>query len=188
MPTRRRSIGAALVGLAVLLTACQTQPAAPGGDPVASPASNSPNTATSPAPTTSAAEDLGQPGVADGQVRVSVTTTRPIITVVVDNGLDHTIYTDDAKADCSIVFLQRLYGSTWRDVPGCAQQRPPATVAIGAAHARTVTLQPASSNFRVEAGSRLDAGTYRARCTYRLTRDDQGGEPQAAVSEPFTIG
>jgi hypothetical protein len=193
MLSRHRSLGAVLIGVAALLAACQTAPATPGGDAVASPAHNTPGTASGSAPTASPGEDAGRPtGVSDGRVHVTVTPVRPAsggtIQVVVANGLDRAIYTDDAKADCSIVTLQRLDGTTWRDVPGCAQQRPPATVAIGPAHARTVTLHPASSNFRIRPDSRIDPGTYRVRCTYRLTPDQQGDDPEAAESEPFTIG
>lgn len=122
-----------------------------------------------------------------GAARYSV--GAPIVVVVI-NGLDRSIFTDDSKADCSIVTLQRQDGASWNNIVGCAQQRPPATVAIGSARARTMTLRPTSVNFEALEESRrpLTSGTYRAQYTYRFDANGSGPDPLAAVSDSFKIG
>jgi len=184
---------AILAGVVTLIAACQAGSATPQGGRTAASAQDTPDTTTRPAPSTPT-NDQGQPTrVPDRTVRVTVSAERyapgAVISAVVANGLDRTIFTNDSKSDCSIVMLQRLRATTWEDVPGCAQQRPPATVAIGPAHARTVSMHPTSSNFRISLGSEptLSAGMYRAKYTYRFTPEQDNNDVMAALSGPFTI-
>jgi hypothetical protein len=189
---------AALAGAMALTTGCEAAPdaahnPAPPQPSAASPAVNPPATSASATPPALTA-DLGQPAPArDGKVTVAIraeTYRRGApITVIVTNGLSRTIFTDDSKTDCSIVILQRQDRSPWSDIPGCAQRRPPATVATGPAHLRTLTVHPASSNLRItpDAEPALPAGTYRAKYTYRYTAAPDNGDPYVSFSRPFTI-
>jgi hypothetical protein len=194
MIARQPALAVALAGVVTLLAACQAVPASPQNGSTASSAQSTPDPTASPTARSEPTNDLGQPTrTPDRKVSVRASARRyapgALISVVVANGLDRTIFTDDSKADCSIIILQRLEGTTWDDVPGCAQQRPPATVAIGPAHSRTVSLQPASSNFRIGAGPEpaLKAGAYRAKYTYRFTPEQADNDPLSILSDPFTI-
>jgi hypothetical protein len=124
-------------------------------------------------------------------IAVSAPTYRSgsVVSAVVANGLNKSIYTEDAKTDCSIAFLERLDGTSWTVVAGCALRRPPATLAIGPGRGRTVTYDPTSVNFGSAGGTRsaLTAGTYRIRFTYRLSAEPAAEEPLTVLSAPFTI-
>ena len=128
----------------------------------------------------------------DGKVTVTVSSRSYKLGVpigaVVTNGLHRTIYTQDAKSDCSILLLQRLVGASWADVSGCALGRPPAVVAIGASHARAVAINPGSINFaNGMPTAALPPGTYRLQLTYGFS-SQEGEEPMAAASPPFALG
>src|SRR6266516_2672602 len=134
----------------------------PEGTPAA-PAQATPDHPTGPA--SPPPEDLGTPTtppVLNGAVTVSLSASayalRTVISANVVNGTDHTVYSQDAKTDCSILLLERLDSGNWQGIPACAQMRPPATVAIGPSRARTVRINPASSDFQV--GMVLQPGTY----------------------------
>jgi len=194
MNKMRGRLAPVIIGVVTSMAACQTTPGTPGYSSPASPATVSPDTETRPATPSSPLDDLGDPTHAPGgKVTVSLSATRysagaPIVVVVI-NGLDRPIFTDDSKADCSIITLQRQDRATWKNIVGCAQQRPPATVAIGPAHARTITLQPASVNFDTLNNTQgpLASGTYRAQYTYRFDADAGGPDKFAAVSDSFEI-
>ncbi|HET8684312.1 MAG TPA: hypothetical protein VFM54_20910 [Micromonosporaceae bacterium] len=195
MTARQWWLTAVLASAVTLIAACQTAPAAPQDRSTASSAQTTPDTTTNPAAPSTFANDLGQPThTPQRRVIVIVSAARytpgaPISMVVV-NGLDRTVFTNDSKSDCSIITLQRLDDAIWQDVPGCAQQRPPAIVAIGPAHHRAMTLHPASSNFRLTADFEpaLRPGTYRAKFTYRFTPDQNNDDSLTALSDPFVIG
>ncbi|SRR6266536_531685 len=137
---------------------------------------------------------LGEPVQAPAG-RVSITLSASsyargdVISGVIANGLDRTLYTMDSKSDCSIAILERQQDGAWTPILGCAVRRPPVTVAIGPSRGRTIAFDPSSSNFAAvlgRAGVPLVAGTYRLRFTYGFSRD-QGQEPLAAQSSPFQI-
>lgn len=113
------------------------------------------------------------------------------IRAAVANGMPSTIFTEDSKTDCSIVFLERWDGGTWRPVPGCALGRAPIIVAIGSGLGRFVTLNPMSIHLRGDgpptSKPAIRAGMYRIRFTYRLGRDPEGIEPLTSLSQPFII-
>jgi hypothetical protein len=111
------------------------------------------------------------------------------ITAVITNGLDRTVYTEDSKSDCSILLLQRLEGGSWIDVPACAERRPPLVVAVGASHARTISINPRSVNFAAVSGSSepaLEPGIYRLKLSYSFTRQE-GEEQMAVYSQRFRV-
>ena len=175
-----------------VLAACQAAPTAPDPGVTASPATTSPRTSASPA--ASPSTDLGEP-TQPAEKKVLVTSSasaypaRAPIVIVVVNGLDRTVFAEDAQTDCSILILQRQEGDRWTDVVACAQQRPPATVAIGPAHARTVTLRPDSINVQTAGKpTGLPPGTYRAAYRYWLSVEQAEPASQEATSEPFDVG
>lgn len=113
-----------------------------------------------------------------------------VISAVIANGLDRTIYVEDSNSDCSIAVIERQTGATWQPITGCAQRRPPVTVAIGASRGRTVLLEPSSSNFAAVLGPSavpLEEGTYRLTVTFRLSEQPQGEAPLVTHSSPFQI-
>jgi len=113
-----------------------------------------------------------------------------VVSAVVANGLDQTIYAQDSKTDCTIAFLQRHAGARWVDIPACALGRPPLTVAIGPSLGRTVSFNPFSVHFGVVTDARpaLNAGSYRVKFTYRSGAGDDAQEPLVAYSASFPIG
>lgn len=106
------------------------------------------------------------------------------IAATVTNGLTRSIFTEDMKTGCSIVWLERLDESrsevgTWERIEGCNAERAPAVVEIGSGQDRLVSLD----------GAALDvaAGTYRIRFTYRFAAGPEGEEPETIVSDTFTV-
>ena len=128
--------------------------------------------------------------------KVSVVPSAPalkqgdVIRAVIANGLERTLYTEDEKTDCSIVFLERSDAGTWHPVPGCALGRLPLVVAIGPGRGRVVTINPLSIHLRMgkppTAKPAIGAGTYRIRFVYRVGLA-RGGQEFAALSRSFSI-
>ena len=149
---------------------------------------------SSPAPVGGAA-DLGTPmNVHSGEV--SVVPSAPafaqgdVIRAVIANGLERTLYTEDEKTDCSIVFLERSDADAWRTVPGCALRRVSMVVAIGPGRGRVVAINPFSIHLRMglppTGKPAPGAGRYRMRFVYRLGLTP-GARQFAAFSRPFSI-
>lgn len=134
---------------------------------------------------------LGEPVQAPAG-RVSITLSASsyargdVISGMIANGLDRTLFTMDSKSDCSIAILERRQDGAWNPIVACAVRRPPLTVAIGPSRGRTVELDPSSSNFADPSGVPLEAGTYRLSFTYGFSRQ-QGQEPLVAHSSSFQI-
>ncbi|MDQ3991083.1 MAG: hypothetical protein M3245_02070 [Actinomycetota bacterium] len=171
----RRLVAAAAVLIA--LAACGGDPSVGDGPPATSPGASP---ASPVVPTTA------------GEVTVAVRAAalqpgEPLLAAVV-NGLDRPIHTEDQKADCSILRLDRSEGEEWVEVPACPQRRPPAEVRIRPGEGETVTIDTASDAFTTPEGDpALVPGTYRLRLTYRVGGGDQGDEPETAVSAEFLI-
>jgi hypothetical protein len=151
----------------------------------------SPNrSAPQPAPTTTT--DLGTPAQASAD-KVSVAASaasyaaNESVTGTVTNGSPATIYTEDEKTGCSILFLERQSGSAWEAMTGCGMQRPPAVVAIGAGRARSATISAQDAQLGASADARFPSGTYRFRFTYRTSSGPSGDEPNTVTSGTFTI-
>ncbi len=134
---------------------------------------------------------LGEP-VQASPGRVTITLSAPsyaggqVISAVIANGLDRTVYAENSKSDCSIAVIEQREGVTWQPIVACGLRLPPVTVAIGPSRGRTVTIDPSSSNFAPPLGQ-LEAGTYRLTFTYRASEKPQGEEPLAARSPAFQI-
>lgn len=153
-----------------------------------------PDRDTGSTPQTSPTVDLGESGtVTEGAVTVTVAAS-PIkrgraIEATVANGLDHTIFTNDAKSACTILVLQRSTGASasthagWVDVRGCTVRRRPITFAIGAGRSRHVTVDPASALFGVE----VTRGTYRLAVAYRTVSAPDAADTDRVASEPFVL-
>jgi hypothetical protein len=172
---------------AMMMTACAAKPIKPGQSSNASPAIVSPDSTTRPAKPTTPLDDPGQPAHPPaGKVTVTFNghgfTTSAPVGVVVANGLNKPIFTHDSKTDCSIIILQHQQGATWTDVLNCNQQRPPATFAIGPAHARTLTIRSSTLS-----QADLGPGTYRVKFTYRFDAD-QSDDPLTGLSSAIEIG
>jgi hypothetical protein len=190
-------LAALLLGCLMLAQGCASAGSAGGAPGVtAGSGRRSPDNGSGPGATAGSGEPMGGLGypvqARDGKVTVTVSARsykpRVPIGAVVTNGLRHAIYTQDTKSDCSILLLQRLDGASWADVSGCALGRPPAVVAIGASHARTVAIDPGSINFaNGSPTATLPPGTYRLRLTYGFSFQE-GDEPMAATSPPFVLG
>ena len=112
------------------------------------------------------------------------------IGALVANGLEHVIYTEDSKSDCSIALLEQWEAGSWRPLRGCAVERLPGVVAIGPGRGRTLKIDPHSIHFGVKPGSlrpAFGAGQYRIRFTYRLQREPLTVEPLGTSSETFRV-
>lgn len=106
------------------------------------------------------------------------------------NGLKQTIYSADMKTDCSIVTLEQLKNGSWEPVPGCNSLRAPRVVEIGTMRGQEIAINPLSTNFGIEPGSKtpaFGAGTYRLRFSYRLAPGPEGEEPLVVFSETFAV-
>ena len=142
------------------------------------------------------AVDLGIPMAVESG-KVSVVPSAPafkqgdVIRAVIANGLERTLYTEDEKTDCSIVFLERSGADVWHPVPGCALGRAPLVVAIGPGRGRVVTINPLSIHLRMgkppTAKPDVGVGTYRIRFVYRVGLA-RGAQEFTAISRPFSIG
>jgi hypothetical protein len=109
------------------------------------------------------------------------------ISAIIGNGLRHTIYTEDLRSDCSILFLERQDATGWQQVPGCNVRRSPATVAIGSSRGRTVVIDPSSDAFLAVLGPSevpLHEGTYRFTLTYQA---GASGQSLSVSSTAFQI-
>ncbi len=134
---------------------------------------------------------LGKP-VPTSPGKVTITTSArtyargKVISAVIANGLDRTIYAEDSQSDCSIAVIERQEDASWQPITGCAERRPPVTVAIGASRGRMVLINPSSSNFAAVLGPSgvPDAGMYRLTFTYWFS---DGQEPLVAHSSSFQI-
>jgi hypothetical protein len=184
----------AMLGVLLWLAGCDAAASVSSGSPSteSTPTRATPDRSTAPA-SPSPPDDLGKPTTPPtrgGGVTVTLAASayalRTAITATVVNGTDHPVYSHDSKTDCSILLLEVLDSGNWRGIPACAQMRPPATVAIGPSRSRTVTINPASSDFQV--GMVLQPGTYRLKYTYRLTPGPDGDETLTALSVAFKIG
>ncbi len=141
--------------------------------------------------------DLGTPvKVIPGKVGVVLGTLAfregERIRATIANGLQQTIYTDDAKTDCSIVFLERRVENDWQSLQACPLGRAPRVVAMGPGRGRAVTIDPFSVYLRLGAppdGARpaLRAGRYRIKFTYRLSPTPEAEEPFVVFSPTFPI-
>ncbi len=163
-----------LMGLAVSVGGCGGHAAEPSVGPVA-------GSAVPP--------DAGPSGPATAGVLVQVKATRyrpnAVVEVVVFNGSGRPLYTEDRKAACSVVSLQRLRGSTWSDVSSCGVRRPPVTVTIPAdgRYACRIDLSAAPAG-----GVPAAAGAYRVALDYGTAPDPNAGRPGEVVSAAFTVG
>ncbi|HTD48924.1 MAG TPA: hypothetical protein VK881_16790 [bacterium] len=141
------------------------------------------------------AADLGMPMTVQPG-KVSIVLSAPVfkegdvIRAVIANGLERTLYTEDEKTDCSIVFLERSGADTWHPVPGCALGRAPLVVAIGPGRGRAVTINPFSFHLRMgmptSTKPAVGAGTYRIRFVYRVGLAG-GSQEFAAISRSFSV-
>jgi hypothetical protein len=196
-PVRSRPAAAVLAGLALLASGCSSAPEphedrqAKASRMTSTPAHTSlPGTV----PPGEPGDGLGQPvdspvGKVAVDLSASVYEQGQVISVLIANGLDRTVYAQDSKTDCAIAFLQRQEETGWTDIPACAVLRPPVTWAIGPRHGRTVSFDPSSVNFAAVSEGRpaLGAGTYRVKFTFRTAPGPEGEEPLVAFSRPFVI-
>lgn len=147
-----------------------------------------------PAPSRTPVGDLGDVVVVErGTVTVRLGAAEfragSVLRVIVANGLDRTIYSDDFKTDCSIVTLERRTASGWDPIVGCALGRPTMTVAIGPSRGRTIEIDPRSMHLqKAAAGGPLafSGGTYRVAFTYR-TQPQPGPQERTVYSAVFQI-
>ena len=112
------------------------------------------------------------------------------IVATITNGLQHAVYAEDMKTDCSIVTLERRVGEGWQPLIDCGMERLPAVVAIMAGQEHQVKINPLSTHFGVIPGSRkpaLGTGKYRLKFTYSFNPAPQGSEPESTVSQELTI-
>jgi hypothetical protein len=185
--------GWALAIALLLLSACGSGLGGEAGQPdgQATPVSITPQSGGAP-DGGQALGGLGEPTQTQpGKVTITLSAPRyargSVISAVIANGLDRTVYAQDSKSDCSIVLIERLDGGTWQPIPGCNLRLPPVAVAIGSDRGRTVSIDPSSGGFAAELGPSgvpLEAGTYRLTFTYGLD-PQQGQEALVSHSSPF---
>lgn len=190
-------VTAVLAGLVLLAPACGSIPEPGDGlRTTASEGTSTPETTDYPrtASPGEPGDGLGRPvDVSAGKVVVDLSASTyeqgQVVSALIANGLDRTVYAQDSKTDCAIAFLQKQEGTRWTDIPACAVLRPPATWAIGSLHGRTVSFDPSSVHFAAVSEERpaLGPGTYRVKFTYRLSPGPEGEEPFEAFSRPFVI-
>ena len=149
----------------------------PGGEPGA--VAPDPVTSSGGAAPAATPRPVGEPATTPpGALGVSVTPGSPT-RVTLANGLGRTVYAEDLKTACSIVWLERSSGGTWERVGDCFMERAASVVEIRSGSAETVSIDPAGAN--------LTAGRYRAVFTYRFAPGPEGEEPERAVSAEFEL-
>ena len=126
---------------------------------------------------------LGAPAFAGGQ---------PIAATIV-NGLDHAVYTQDQKTDCSIAYLERWDGASWQPIAGCGLRRLARVYTIAPGASEVVAIDPASAHLAGAASAGQPAigpGAHRLRFTYSLDPNTVPGtaETEETPSVQFSIG
>jgi hypothetical protein len=142
----------------------------------------------------SADQGAAPAGGEPGKGRVTVATTLSsyragqLIVAEVANHGDQSIFSENQKADCSIVNLERLTGRGWEVVTGCGAEQAPLIVEIQGGTTHTARIDPASANLQSSDGSQgARPGTYRIVFTYRMAAGPEGVEPARVVSPTFSI-
>jgi hypothetical protein len=176
------------ISVALALSAATAACASPDAHPESSAGASAPASAS-----VEPSSGSGSPPVVTvDKVTVTVSADRYAVgenlLVSITNRLDRSIYTEDFKTECTIVYLQRKDNGAWMDITGCRLGRPTMTVAIGAGASKALTIDP--NSFHLTGGSEpgLVAGSYRVKFTYRFAQEVGGDDPFAVYSAEFTIG
>lgn len=115
------------------------------------------------------------------------------IVATVANGLQHPIYTEDMKTDCSIVTLEYWDGTWWQPVLNCGMERLPAIAKIEAGQTVKVEIGTESSHFGASPTAQKRApgvDKCRLKFTYWFTPGPEGfelEELEVMYSDAFAI-
>jgi hypothetical protein len=131
----------------------------------------------------------GPSGAATTSVSVKVDAsqyrTGAVIGVTVVNLSSQAVFTEDQKADCTVVILSRRSGSGWTSISPCGSERAARTVSIGPGEAHQASIDLASANFAEQpAGS----GEFRVAFSFRRQATPEAGEDGRVESATFAIG
>ncbi|WP_203911323.1 hypothetical protein [Rhizocola hellebori] len=142
----------------------------------------------SPAPTDSGSA-AAPSGVASTVVSVKVNASQygigAVIGVTVVNAGSQPVFTEDQKADCTVVILYRRSGSGWTAVSPCGSERAARTVSLGSGEALEASIDTMSTNF---AEQPVEPGEYRVTFGFRWQAGPEAGEAARVESSVFTIG
>ena len=107
------------------------------------------------------------------------------IAVTVVNGGSRPVYTEDQKADCTVVSLQRRTGPEWSALSACGSERAARTVSFAPGEVHRASINTASVNFADQPAS---PGEYRVVFSFRWAQQPEAGEDGRAESATFTLG
>jgi hypothetical protein len=107
------------------------------------------------------------------------------IAAAVVNGGSRPVYTEDQKADCTVVILQRRIGSGWTTLSACGSERASRTVSVAPGEILRASIDTAGVNF---ADQPVVRGEYRLVFSFRWAQQPEAGEDGRAESATFVIG
>jgi hypothetical protein len=122
--------------------------------------------------------------LANGEIGLGAT-----IRASVGNGLDHSVFTEDQKSNCTVVVLELKGPVGWEPITGCGIERAPSVIRIGPGEVMDVEIDPNSGHFQTTDSFEpaFGEGTYRLRFSYRMAPGPEAETPQSAFSPEFTI-